>query len=96
MFLTLLYLEMNSISSQDKMPPFMPSENGIGRDRRIATIFLRWAEESGWAEEDSSEHLRTADDIDLPHVKNKYVSPILENIYSRFQKGWHYRHVVRI
>jgi len=62
-----------------QQPKFNPSENGIGRDRRIAAISLRWAEESGWAEEDSSEQLRTADDIDLPRVKNNYVAPVLDN-----------------
>ena len=47
---------------------FTPSGNGIGGRRRITEIFLRTTEMSGRAEEDSSDRMTTADDLDLPPV----------------------------
>ena len=46
----------------------IPSGNGIGGRRRITEIFLRTTEMSGRAEEDSSDRMTTADDLDLPPV----------------------------
>jgi hypothetical protein len=49
-------------------PDIMPSENEIGGGQRLAVIFLMRTEESGGAAEDSSDLIRVADDLDLPHV----------------------------
>ena len=45
-----------------------PSETRIGGTQRVTVIFLRRTEEGGGAEEDSSDRMRTADDLDLPRV----------------------------
>ena len=45
-----------------------PSENGIGDRRRLTVIYLRRTEESGETEEDSSDRMRTGEDLDLPPV----------------------------
>ena len=45
-----------------------PSENGIGGRWSIAVIFLTRTEESSGAEEDSSNLIRAADYLDLPHI----------------------------
>ena len=46
----------------------IPSENGIGGRRSLAVVFLKGTEESGWAEEDGSDPIRAAYDLDLPHI----------------------------
>ena len=45
-----------------------PSENGIGGRRRLTVIYLRRTEGSGETEEDSSDRMRTGEDLDLPPV----------------------------
>ena len=45
-----------------------PSENGIGGRQSLAVVFLKGMEESSWAEEDSSDPIRAAYDLDLLHI----------------------------
>ena len=57
---------------------FNPSDNRIGGKWRLTVIFLRRTEEGGGTEEDSSDQMRMADDLDLPRVWNKYGAAILK------------------
>ena len=54
------------------------SENGIGGRWSVAVVFLTRTEESGGAEEDSSNLIRAADYLDLLHIWNEYGTPVLK------------------